>query len=458
MLYLYQNLMIVMGVEKLFYKLIIDTLTSGKITVSSQIDIFNTITTGERFQLNAGYKSQAVRLNFENGLGPNVLKISSNVLKALSIPTNIPYQLIFSGKDLRLGPVIGLLMYKKRSAMTKESLRKHLNYTLLYKNMGGLIYTFSIKDISFDTHSVEGFYYNPLKDKWEKGIFPFPDAIYRRVSLSYKTMQRLKYYTSNRIFNSAYFSKLDYWNMASSSKSIAGHIPMTRKYSSFSDIDLMLENFTTLFLKPIDGMRALGLVKITKDKGQYSFQGKLDDRPILISSRADAVKHFNEIKKKRTYIIQQSVDLLNFEDRYTDFRVIMQKDHTMDWQCTGIITSIGKQGGICSNYNEDDRYMQFEKFFEKYLKLDKKEIFLKKNEVIDVCKKACKVLDESGINCIDLGVDIGLDQKLKPWIFELNNRFHCHYMTLYIKDYDMFFRVKANPIRYIVKLCGFEVE
>ena len=442
----------------MLYTIISDKLTSGKITVSSQIDINNKITAEKSLQLSAGYNSHAVRVYYENELKPDVIKISADVLKALSIPINLPYQLIFSEEGLKIGPVIGLLMYKKRSAMTEKSLHKHLNYMLLYKNTGGLIYIFSVGGINFDTHSIEGYYYNPLKDKWEKGVFPFPEAVYRRVFIHRKTMERLKKHIGNRIFNSNHFNKLEYWNMASSSKYVDGHIPMTRKFTSFSDIDLMFENFNALYLKPIAGLKAIGLIRIIKDNGQYSFQGKMDESPIRISSKDDAAKYFRKIKKNSIYIIQQAVDLLKIEDRYVDFRVIMQKDHTLDWQCTGIITSIGKQGGICSNYSEDAQYMHLEEFLERYLQLSKKEVFQKKNEIINIGINACKVLDKSGLYCIDLGIDIGLDQNLKTWIFELNNRNHLHLMALFINDYDMFYRVKTNPIKYIARLNGFSTE
>jgi len=446
-----------LGVDIMFYTIVSDTLTSGKITFSNQPDTFCSITTEKCIQLNAGDRSLAVDINFENEQKHDVLKISSDVLKALSIPLNLPYQLVFSEKGLRIGPVIGLLMYNKRSAMTKKSLRRHLHYTLLYKNMGGLIYVFSLEDINFDTLNIKGHYYNPLKEKWEKGVFPFPDAIYRRVFKPTKIMQRIQKYFSHRMFNLSNFNKIDYWNMASSSKSVADHIPMTRKYSSFNDIDLMFENFNTLFLKPVNATKALGLIRVIKDKGKYSFQGKFDERPTLLFSKADAEKHFYKIKNKGTYIIQQAIDLLNFEDRRVDFRAIMQKDHTMDWQCTGIVTTMGKRGGICSNHYDDCKCMCFEEFLEKYLHLSKKRVFQKKNELIDVCKNACKILDENGLNCIDLGVDIGFDQNLKPWVFELNNRHHLHAMPIFINDHDMFFRVKINPIKYMVKLSGFNL-
>ncbi len=441
----------------MFYTILRDTRTRGKLAVSGKTDAFNGFKTGI-VQLNIGFKERDVKLSFDNEQEENIIKISSDVLKTLSIPDHLHYQLILSENSIRIGPVVGLLMFRNKSSMTEKALDDLLNYTLLYNSMRGLIYVFSIDGINFDTRIIEGYSYHPSEHKWVSGTFPFPDTIFRRVSIPDKIIEKLQTDTQNRMFNSNYFSKLDYWNMASLLPSIAENLPSTRKLTSFDDVEQMLESFETLYLKPSNGMRAFGLIRVTKNNGVYFFQAKLDDNPVVFFSKDEASKYINQAIKGSTYIVQQAIDLLKFENRYIDFRVIMQKDHTLKWQCTGIVTSLGKQGGVCSNYPDGAKYMSFENFFNEYLHLTKKEIFQKKHEIIDVCKKACKVLDQSGKNYADLGVDVGLDQNLKPWVFELNNRCHLHSMTLFTDDYDAYYRVKTNIIKYAIKLSGFNIE
>lgn len=440
----------------MFYTIIPDTQTQGKLVVSGKTNLFEAFKTNI-VQLKAGYKNLFVSLSFDNEQEKNVLRISCDVLKDLSIPAHLTYQLILSEKSIRIGPVIGLLMFKHKSSMSERALNDLLNYTLLYNSMAGLIYVFSVADINFDTHLIEGYGYNPSEGKWDKGIFPFPDAIFRRVTVPNQIIKKLQIDTNNRMFNSYYFNKLDYWNMASKSQLITENLPDTRKLTSFDDIEQMLESHHILYLKPANGMRAFGLIRAEKNNGMYSFQAKLDESPIIFSSNEEAAKYVERITKGYTYIIQQAVDLLMVEDRYIDFRAVMQKDHTLEWQCTGFVTSLGRPGGVCSNYHEGAKYMSFEEFFDTYFHLKKKEVFKKKQEIIEVCKKACNVLDKSEKNYADLGVDVGLDQNLKPWVFELNNRTHLHSMALFTNDYDAYYRIKTNPVKYAVKLSGFKL-
>jgi hypothetical protein len=259
------------------------------------------------------------------------------------------------------------------------------------------------------------------------------------------------------MYNSCHFHKLDFWNMMSSSEHIAGHLPMTRVYNSIHDIDEMLESYEALFFKPINRTRAFGIMRVTKSGNGYAVQKKFDEKPKVFSSNEKAARFIESIRKGRKYLVQEGIELLNVDNCYMDFRVIMQKNYLLEWQCTGIIASIGKPGGVCSNYTVGAKYMTFEKFFDKYFSLSKRDMFLKKQEIIALCRKACAVLDESGKHYADLGIDVGLDINLKPWVFELNNRRHEHKMCIYAKDYDSYFRSVTNPVGYGVRLSGFDV-
>lgn len=126
----------ILGVDKLFYTILSDSRTSGKLTVSGNTDILNAFK-GEELQLYAGYKNCPVSISFESNQKKGELKISSDVLEALSIPTHLSYQLIPFKDGIKIGPVVGLLMFKNKKNMTEKSLDALLNYTLLYNSIKG---------------------------------------------------------------------------------------------------------------------------------------------------------------------------------------------------------------------------------------------------------------------------------------------------------------------------------
>lgn len=445
----------------MFYKIIKHEYDTGKLYVPSKLH--TTLLGGEMHWtvIHAGLREKRVSVVASPELSDNELGITADVLDALSIPLDISYQLRIEKNHIRIGPVLGLLLAQSRRFFTERTLEKISDYALRYEEIHGLLYVFSMDGINFENNTVGGLYYSPGTSKsgptWNEGIFPIPDSIFRRVALPIGILRKLKELTGNRIFNSFYFNKLDFWNIVSKNNSVKDNIPDTRVYKSFRDIEQMLDIYESLYIKPVSGTLGNGLVKIVKTKEGYSFQGKYDQYPTIINSREKAIEYVNQIISDYRYLVQQDIQLLRYKGCFIDFRVNMQKDYTMKWNCTGIIGCIGIQGGIHSNYTEDGEYLPFEDFLVNELALGNVRASRKKDEIIELCKKVCQVLDETGENYGDLGIDVGLDQSLKPWIFEANKT-QFYSLPLMLNDFEAYYAARTNPVKYAAALSGFNVQ
>lgn len=406
--------------------------------------------------ISAGVNKETVEVIIRTDINENEIIIAQDVFKALSIPGNLSYQIKIEKNTIKLGPVIGLLMASDKERLTRGRLRKLLDYCYIYPETHGLIIALSADGIDFDKQQVKGYYYNPDNEgkelPWEEGVFPMPDSIFQRVDVSEDIRSNLKKATNNRLFNSKYFNKWDFWNMVSNTELQVDCLPDTRLLTSIKDIDHMLLRHNEVYMKPINGTLSRGIYKVRNINGVYEFLDK-EGNAVSVNSKEEAQTHVSEITGGYRYLVQQAIKPIKVEGRHLDFRVIMQKDQTMAWSCTGIVAFIGRQGDICTNWGS---VSTFERILRRYFNLSQKQIFKKKQEVISKCRQACEILDSKGENFGDLGFDVIIDENLKPWILEANKR-HYHTVPLWISDYQTFYAVKAKPIMYAVALSGFEV-
>lgn len=408
----------------------------------------------------AGQRKQNIKVQISSNLDANTLKISKKILEYLLIPLDFFYQISIQDDRMNIGPIIGLLITKKNCDLTKYKLKRLLLYTLYYEKFNGLICVFSWEGIDFKSKVIKGYYFkydNSTKSGfWKKGTIPFPDVVYNRTLLPKLKIQKLKEIVNNKLFNSLQLNKLDFWNIAEKSNLVSNNIPDTKLLSSIEDLDEMLEKYDYVYLKPVSSSLARGLIRVHKSEGNYCFQ--INDNPyqVVVSSGKTAFNYFNRIKHNQQYLVQQGINSIKFENRYIDFRVIMQKNETLEWKCTNIVAKVGRQNGICSNFMEEGYVLTFEEVFTTVLKLEDKEICNIKNKLINICNNVCKMLDETDENFGDIGIDAAIDDKLNIWILETNTR-HDHKIILSLKDKKSFYELKSNPIKYAVALSGFTI-
>lgn len=458
----------------MFYKIIEDKNSFGKIYVSKYFAEINSIETISSIDIQFGLKKCNSELKVLLDLSQDEIKLSKDIIELLLIPLDIQYQMNFNKDCINMGPVIGLLFNRTDKSLAKDlefvrqqnglSLEPPSGFssftTLPYPEIQGLIYVFSAEGISFESNNIKGFYYSPNSNdsngKWKEGIFPIPTAIYKRAYISKSQVRKkLKELTGNKMFNSYWRDKWSFWINASKNLDVKNHLPYTQVYKGLDGLNEMLEYYKTVYIKLANGQLAHGLIKVTKSGDKYAFQRTFDIEPIVVNNKEQAASYLKRIMGKHSYLLQQGVETIRYEDRCTSFRIIMQKDETLQWKCTGICPRVGKPKGICSNYKPGLYNFTFESLLSKALQVDEEIVLRKKQEVIDICFRLCEISDATGENFGDIGIDIGIDESLKVWIFEINDG-HRQHVTLKIGDINMYYKVKSNPIKYATGLCSFK--
>ncbi|GHH99573.1 YheC/YheD family endospore coat-associated protein [Neobacillus kokaensis] len=369
--------------------------------------------------------------------------VSENAKKELLIDPDVNYEVMYANNELIIGPVIGLLLAKSEERLAKY-LHHYLIYTMLYEQINGILFVFCEQQIDFTEEKITGYVYDPASPtSWRKAVLPFPGAVFRRVELGRKTLKGLQERIGPGFFNAQYFDKWQFWNWLSPFEELREHLAETTNKVNVNNLNIFLEKYNGVYLKSRNGSRGQGIYYIEKQGNQYIILENYKNDIRTLSSEQMA----KFLRRHSFFLLQQPIRLHAFEERMVDYRVILQKDRTGQWQCTGMIARFGKSNAITSNFKASGYAMEGRQALMTQFGYDELTAFKKYQEIISICTKmACKA-DEIAGAYADFGIDVGIDEDYKVWVIEMNKR-PDHDFPLMIKDRKMYYSVKSNPVLY----------
>lgn len=418
------------------------SIKTEQILINETTAQFLNIPNGQTILISFGNRKQSVTVKIDSYVQKDALLISEQIIESLLIDPKSRYEINYKNNELIIGPVIGLLLGRTDKRLI-GNLDRYLIYTLLFERINGVLFIFSEEHIDFINEQITGYVYDPNDPNcWRKTVLPFPGAIFRRVELSQKTIKGLKEKMGKGFFNSVYFDKWDFWKWLSPYKDLREHLPETSNKINIQQLDTFIEIYKSAYLKPINGSRGNGIHLVEKHEDQY-IVSKNYQSDITVMTK-DEMTIF--LSKHSYYLLQQPIQLQPYENRKVDYRVILQKNETGFWQCTGIIARFGKTNAISSNFKANGFAKHGIEALMIQFGYDERKAFQKYQEIVHICTKMAEKVDEIEAYA-DLGIDVGIDEDEKIWVIEMNKR-PDHDFPLIIKDRKMYYLVKSNPILY----------
>jgi hypothetical protein len=442
------------GVMKLHIKYM-STRKGDKIFLSRQ-RLDNEDYIYKKVVLHLGYWKKEISVEYVEDLPEDTIGLSENMIKDFSLPEDVPYKVRFENRNIYIGPVIGLLIVSKHKVLTLEFLDKYKPYLFHYNDVRGLIFIGSSEGINIDNQTMKGYYYRPHGDEsWVEGVFPYPNALYKRTGISDEKHEDLIKHIGDNIFNSYFFNKWELWECLSPYSTIREHLPHTEKLTDIHSLDKMMNLYGDVYLKKISGEKSRGMYKVHKSAKGYHFTDRAKSEKIFLNLK-ESSSFLERIKNKNgAYIIQQAIKLKTFENRSFDMRVVLQKDENKQWVRTSIITRFGGAGSVASNIAYGGFAMEGKEAIQKVFDMKEREVFMMEQEIINVCKKACEALNQSLGHYGDLGIDVVIDENKKVWILEINKLHYHPYPVYALKDRLMYFNTASTPLKYANALTGF---
>lgn len=442
------------GVNALFLKYL-DNIKENEIILSSKLKLKNNIVY-KKILLHVGYWKKEVSVKYLDNFPSDNIGLSNNLFKDFKLPELLDYKIRFEDRNIYVGPIISLLFVTHNKTLTPKFLSAYKCYLLNYNKVKGLIFIASCEGINTENKTFKGYYYDPNStDTWIEGVFPYPDAVYRRVGIPENKYKDLILNLGDKIFNTYFFNKWELWKCLSPYEEIKNHLPHTEKLTDTNLLIKMLENHESVYLKKIFGEKSIGIFNAKKTENGFEFIDRVRKKQTFAT--VEEVSTFiKEITKKYgTYIIQQGVKAKRIENRSFDMRVVLQKDENKEWSLTSIIARFGGTGSITSNIGLKGMAKPGLEALKLIFNINDEEALIMQKDIINICSKACYALDKSIGHYGDLGIDVIIDENRKIWILEINKLHYHPYPVYALNDRKMYHDIASKPLLYANALAGF---
>ncbi|WP_158555765.1 YheC/YheD family endospore coat-associated protein [Peribacillus glennii] len=406
--------------------------------------------------LHFGHFRQQMEVRVVESMENESIGLSSSLSRRALIPTDIPYEVHVTGKDLHIGPVIGL-MVKKHDGPIPDRFLKELEVRFkFYDNIKGLIYVFTENDIDPDYETITGYYYVPntkaRKTCWQKGEFHYPGSIViNRTGISRSMYHHLKDRIGNTIFNSFSLSKWQQYQVIAKSKSLLKFVPETVLFEDMESLRKMLDLHGSVYLKAKRSKQGRGIMFVQKTGAGY-----------LLKNEFMVEYHFQQFDKltrylrkqiNQPYLIQQAVPV-QFNGHNIDFRIYLQKNRNKKWVSPGITARIAKPGSIITNSRNREKVLSGTEALTTYYGLTEPQAKAMEEKMVNICKETAYLVDQEDIHYGDAAFDIIVDKKLGIWILEFQGGYSVEKKVNEIPP-DIFERIVGTPFEYAKTLAGF---
>lgn len=313
----------------------------------------------------------------------------------------------------------------------------HQNFIDLIKvgrERGALVYVTRIQDLKLGQKRINGFVYQPERRSWSRMLVPFPQVVYNRIP-NRKDEQRpevqqllkacLKH-SRLRLFNPSFFYKWTLFEWLNKSKLTRKFVPATRKLSGPHDLEVMLSLYQQVYLKPVKGKAGAGIMRVEHPRnkqGPYILRVQ-GGKKSAATTHTTFAKVWSAVKShagSEEYIVQQGIQLAQYEDRPFDLRVLVQKNGQGEWSVTGIGARVAGKYSITTHVPRGGSIHEPETVLTAALGIEaaKRTLINIRMASLGIARQIEKA---SKHTLGEMSMDLGMDTKGQIWFFEANSR------------------------------------
>lgn len=219
-------------------------------------------------------------------------------------------------------------------------------------------------------------------------------------------------------------------------ESIRRFVPDTQKFTK-ENLRSMINRYGMVYVKPDRGTYGMGVIKAEMENPRY-FAYQINQKRLTFNHFDAFYTSLARLIQKRSYLIQKGIHLLKHNNRRFDIRVMVQLSPDNQWEATGVIGRLGHPKKIVTNYHSGGKPMDVHKLLESHASASRREAVIQEMKGLGL--RIARHMKKSYPYLRQIGVDIGLDRSLTPWIIEVNVK-PDPYIFNQLKDKKMYRKV-----------------
>ncbi|RXI96463.1 YheC/YheD family protein [Anaerobacillus alkaliphilus] len=337
--------------------------------------------------------------------------------------------------------LIGMLHRRK----DPTTVFKSYAYAISAKAEGAEFVFFTPKSVDFEKQCIYGKIYE--NGEWLDTVTRFPDVIYNASYVSSSAndivdkLQEVIPFTSYSIGD-----KLGVNDRLKVAKDFSQYLIPSEELHDWEQFIQQLSSFKEVVVKPVTGNKGKGIYFIKKLADAFLIGHELEEQSLSLEQLKE---FFHNQLEGNDYLLQPYIRSVTKSGNSLDFRLHVQKNGQGKWVSTSIYPRIAPPNTIVTNISNGGYTSPLESLL--YYEYNHVEAFNIKRTLEYFSVALAKHLDEIqkdefGEELDELGIDVGIDQKKKLWIYEVNWRPGCP--PLFYLELD----VVRNTIHYAMFL------
>jgi hypothetical protein len=370
---------------------------------------------------------------YEKKIKDDEIQLSQSSFLQMNLPIQIYNFTSYFNETTRilyLAPLIGLLTEindedpSQPNFKSVHSFCEELEHVT--QRLGGFFFVLPLQHFSSDY--ITGYFFQ--EDKWNKCKLPIPDVIYNRIhsrrleaSPAFQQFRKQLQVDQIPMFNNRFLSKWEVYDVLMTEAHLQPFIPISKLYSR-KNLEEMVSDHAILFLKPIHGSQGRNIIRIEQKDyfSQLDFSYFKEKQNTLIVHNIDELHEtLAPYMRTSTYLIQQGIPFIHYQNRHMDFRILCHKNHQDAWIVTSVVARFSADKQFVSNIARGGETMRPLKalslFFDS--KTSKQQYLFIQELALEFASTISQ--NSEGLTG-ELGIDIGIDMNGNPWIIEANSK------------------------------------